>query len=322
MIAKAITVFRFLTEKDTFEVYYRRHLARRLLSQRSVSDDAERGVLAKLKIECGAAFVRDLEGMMKDVKLSADTMRAYRNHLSDTSMPLDMSVQVCTSSHWPLQQPALSKSDNIVFPPVLNSGIKSFEAFYLQRHSGRKLSWRADLGSVDVKVQFKARKHDVNMSTQAMMVLSLFEDLDGQDSLTLKVSPFVWWLSGRPLMERLCVQDLQSGTGIGVVELKRVLQSLACGKFKIISKEPKGREVNDEDHFTFNDSFTTPLARFKLQQIANRVETVEEGKATRSKVEDERKMLANVCVALCTGHLCRAHIVIVLSGCDCANYER
>lgn len=192
VLEKAIIVFRFLLEKDTFEVYYRRHLARRLLQHRSVSDDAERGVLAKLKIESGAAFVRDLEGMMKDVKLSADTMSAYRDHLnnSNTPMPLDLSVQVCTSSHWPLQQPAHSRSsDSAVFPPDFVKAIKSFEAFYLQRHSGRKLSWRADLGSVDVKIQFKSKKHEVNMSTQAMMVLSLFAELGTSDSLSLQVRP-------------------------------------------------------------------------------------------------------------------------------------
>lgn len=192
VLDKAITVFRFLLEKDTFEVYYRRHLARRLLQHRSVSDDAERGVLAKLKIESGAAFVRDLEGMMKDVKLSADTMSAYREHLnqSNTPMPLDLSVQVCTSSHWPLQLPASSNSDAAVFPADFVKAIKSFEAFYLQRHSGRKLSWRADLGSVDVKVQFKSRKHEVNMSTQAMMVLSLFSDLSPSDALSVQVRIF------------------------------------------------------------------------------------------------------------------------------------
>lgn len=89
---------------------------------------------------------------------------------------------------------------------------------------------------------------------------------------------------------------MQTGTGLALPELKRVLQSLACGKFKILTKEPKSRDVNDNDRFYFNDSFSTPLARFKIQQIANRVESTEEGKATRSKVEDERKMLANVSI--------------------------
>jgi len=43
-------VFRFLEDRDVFERYYKQHLAKRLLSHRSVSDDAERAMIAKLKV--------------------------------------------------------------------------------------------------------------------------------------------------------------------------------------------------------------------------------------------------------------------------------
>ena len=39
---KVMMLFRYLQEKDVFEKYYRQHLAERLLSGRTVSDDAER----------------------------------------------------------------------------------------------------------------------------------------------------------------------------------------------------------------------------------------------------------------------------------------
>jgi cullin 3 len=84
VLEKAITIFRFLSNKDLFETYYRRHLARRLLQQRSLSDDAERGLLAKLKVESGASFVRDAEGMIKDMKLSSEATTAYKEHLRKT----------------------------------------------------------------------------------------------------------------------------------------------------------------------------------------------------------------------------------------------
>ena len=259
--------------------------------QRSVSDDAERGVLAKLKVECGASFVRDLEGMIKDVKLSADLMIDYKKHISSANavrflywkgvqlvkrkqhLPIEVAVHVCTSSHWPIQQPN-SKNEVVIFPEAFTKSIKSFESFYMARHSGRKLSWRGDLGSVDVKVQFNVRKHELNITTQCMLVLSLFESLD--DS------------------ELLSYQDIATSTALGDAELRRSLQSLACGKFRILVKEPKGREVNPTDKFHFNSAFTSPMARIKIQQVANRVETVDEGKDTRIKIEDERKLLSQV----------------------------
>jgi cullin 3 len=86
VLEKTITVFRYITEKDLFERYYKGHLAKRLLSGRSVSDDAERGMLARLKVECGYQFTQKLEGMFHDMKLSADTMDVYRNHLAKTTV--------------------------------------------------------------------------------------------------------------------------------------------------------------------------------------------------------------------------------------------
>lgn len=77
VLDKTITVFRFVTDKDVFEKYYKGHLAKRLLAGRSVSDDAEKGMLAKLKVECGFQFTQKLEGMFHDMKISNDTMVAY-----------------------------------------------------------------------------------------------------------------------------------------------------------------------------------------------------------------------------------------------------
>lgn len=82
VLDKTITVFRYVTEKDVFERYYKGHLAKRLLLGKSVSDDAERGMLAKLKVESGHQFTQKLEGMFTDMKVSADTMAAYRTYLS------------------------------------------------------------------------------------------------------------------------------------------------------------------------------------------------------------------------------------------------
>ena len=83
---KTITVFRYLTDKDVFERYYKGHLAKRLLLGRSVSHDAERQMLGKLKVECGHQFTQKLEGMFNDMKLSAETMDGYRVHLEGTTV--------------------------------------------------------------------------------------------------------------------------------------------------------------------------------------------------------------------------------------------
>ena len=45
------------------------------------------------------------------------------------------------------------------------------------------------------------------------------------------------------------------GTAIEDKELKVTLQSLACGKVRVLRKEPKGRDVEDGDVFFFESTF-------------------------------------------------------------------
>lgn len=89
---KTITIFRFITEKDVFERYYKGHLAKRLLLGRSVSDDAERGMLAKLKVESGVQFTQKMEGMFNDMKISAETTKDYHDYLSKTTVRKSQSI--------------------------------------------------------------------------------------------------------------------------------------------------------------------------------------------------------------------------------------
>lgn len=86
VLNKTIALFRFLIEKDHFEKYYNSHLAKRLISSRSVSDDAERNMLAKFKVEAGAAFTKSAEGMMKDIKTSEDALAEYKRYQDRTGV--------------------------------------------------------------------------------------------------------------------------------------------------------------------------------------------------------------------------------------------
>lgn len=92
ILDKTITIFRFISEKDVFERYYKGHLAKRLLHSRSVSDDAEHNMLTKLKIESGVQFTQKMEGMFNDIKISADTTKAYLDHVSKTTVWLPPST--------------------------------------------------------------------------------------------------------------------------------------------------------------------------------------------------------------------------------------
>ncbi|KAJ7475820.1 Cullin-domain-containing protein [Mycena latifolia] len=272
VLDKTITVFRYITEKDVFERYYKGHLAKRLLLGRSVSDDAERGMLAKLKVECGYQFTQKLEGMFHDMKISEDTMKAYRTHLSQTAPAIDISVIVMTSTFWPMAHPTSS----CTLPLDMIKASKSFEQFYLSRHSGRRLTWQPSLGNADVRVTFKTKKHDLNVATFALVILLLFEDLGTDEFMTY--------------------DEIKQATSIADNELQRHLQSLACAKFKILKKHPPGREVDPTDSFSFNADFSSSLQKIKISTISSKVESGEERKETKDRIDEERRHQTEACI--------------------------
>lgn len=50
-------------------------------------------------------------------------------------------------------------------------------------------------------------------------------------------------------------------------EAARTLQSLACGKVRVLQKHPKGRDVDPSDQFSFNDGFKDEHVKIKINQI-------------------------------------------------------
>jgi cullin 3 len=75
---RVIVLFHYLSDKDIFEDMYRNHLTKRLLNNRSVSDDTEKLMISKLKSECGQQFTSKMEGMFLDMNMSKEIMEAYK----------------------------------------------------------------------------------------------------------------------------------------------------------------------------------------------------------------------------------------------------
>ncbi|KAI8066220.1 Cullin [Gilbertella persicaria] len=266
VLDKTINLFRYLQDKDVFERYYKQHLAKRLLLNRSVSDDAERGMLSKLKRECGYQFTNKLEGMFNDMRLSAEMNGFFKEFLDSHEqhkLSMDISVTVLTSTFWPMN---LSASPKCIMPPMVLKASKAFEAYYFDRHNGRRLTWQPQMGSGDMRAYFKKSKHLLNVSTYAMIVLLLFNEHD-----------------------ELSWDEIKHQTQIADGDLKRTLQSLACAKFKILTKSSKGRDILPDDRFCFNHDFTSNMARIKIQTLASKIENEGERKQTQDKVDEERK---------------------------------
>jgi cullin 3 len=266
VLDKVMMLFRYLHEKDVFEKYYKQHLAKRLLSGKTVSDDAERSLIVKLKTECGYQFTSKLEGMFTDMKTSRDTMQGFSALLagsSEVSEGPTLAVQVLTTGSWPTQPGVCCN-----LPTEILAVCEKFRAYYLNTHTGRRLTWQTNMGTADLKATFgKSRKHELNVSTYQMCILMLFNSADC-----------------------LSYKEIEQTTDILAADLKRCLQSLACVKGKnVLRKEPMGKDIGEEDTFQFNDSFTSKFYKVKIGTVAAQKETEPEKQETRQKVEEDRK---------------------------------
>ena len=66
-LEKVVKLLAYISDKDLFAEFYRKKLARRLLQERSSSDEHERSILSRLKQQCGAQFTSKVTVIPADV---------------------------------------------------------------------------------------------------------------------------------------------------------------------------------------------------------------------------------------------------------------
>lgn len=303
ILDKTMVLFRYLLEKDVFERYYKAHLAKRLLLNKSVSDDSEKNMISKLKTECGCQFTSKLEGMFKDMSVSNTIMDEFKNHVQNRNISLhgvDLSVRILTTGFWP----TTSATPNCNIPNASRQAFDTFKGFYLGKHSGRQLTLQPQLGTAFINAVFygiksenggngsgennengnskegacsssagitlptTTRKHVLQVSTYQMCVLMLFNN-----------------------RERMTYEEIQQESDIPEKDLIRALQSLSMGKLqqRLLMRTPKTKEIEPSNEFYVNDGFVSKFHKVKIQTVAAKGETEPERKETRSKVDEDRK---------------------------------
>lgn len=263
---QALELFRFIEGKDAFEAFYKKDLARRLLMGRSASQDAERNMLTKLRSECGSNFTHNLEQMFKDQELAKDEMESYRQSSitnQKQKAPIDLSVMILSASAWPTYP-----DTRLNLPDEVATQIETFDKHYKSKHTGRVLTWKHSLAHCSIKASFPKGTKELLVSAFQAVVLMMFNK--------------------EPTAGFFTYEQISAATGLQGGDLDRTLQSLACGKARVITKHPKGREVKPTDTFTFNQAFSDPKYRVKINQIQLK-ETKEENKATHERIAQDRR---------------------------------
>ncbi|KAI7729007.1 hypothetical protein M8C21_024552 [Ambrosia artemisiifolia] len=267
VLDKVMRLFRYLKEKDIFEKHYKQHLLKRLLANTSVSEDAERSLISKLKTECGSQFTSKLQGMFIEVKSSGDTMKQFYeatgHELGDGPT---LAARVLKTESWLTQSTTTCN-----LPSEILTVADRFETYYSHSRKRRRVTWQTNMGSADIIATFgDGQKHELHVSTYQMCVLMLFNSGDG-----------------------LSYKEIEKATNISTSDLKRCLQSLACIKGKnVLRKEPMSKDIVEDDMFFFNDKFSS---EFYKVDVGTMVEfEFEEETRKRVKVDGKHEIEAAI----------------------------
>merc|ERR1711971_603688 len=130
---QVMVVFKYIEDKDVFQKFYSKMLAKRLVQHMSASDDAEASMISKLKQACGFEYTNKLQRMFQDVGVSKDLNEQFRTHLTsggNDPLDIDFQIQVLSSGSWPFQQSCVFS-----LPTELERCVHRFTGFYGGQHS-------------------------------------------------------------------------------------------------------------------------------------------------------------------------------------------
>ncbi|KAG4186947.1 hypothetical protein ERO13_A08G074300v2 [Gossypium hirsutum] len=241
-LEKVVKLLAYISDKDLFAEFYKKKLAWRLLFDRSANDDHERSILTKLKQQCGGQFTSKMEGMVADLTLARENQANFEDYLRSNSAAhpgIDLTVTVLTTGFWPSY-----KSFDLNLPAEMVKCVEVFKGFYETKTKHRKLTWIYSLGTCHINGKFDQKTIELIVSTYQAAVLLLFNASD-----------------------RLSYSEIIAQLNLTHDDLLRLLHSLSCAKYKILSKEPNTKTISHGDYFEFNSKFTDKLRRIKVWEI-------------------------------------------------------
>lgn len=262
-----------------FAEIYRNQLAKRLLNQRSASDEHEKLMITKLKQRCGSQFTSKMEGMLSDLSIGVDHEKEFKAHYdakaaettsgegsvegssssslaaggggggssscssagSSNLSSLEFSVQVLTTGYWP-SYPTFE----INLPPDMTRASKVFFDYYAEKNSKRRLQWMWGLGNATVRGTWGKKSYDLQVTTLQAVAILAFNQASGG------------------AMEAEGFESVRERLNLPEETLKRVLHSLCCGKYKVLEKDPKSSTIKPTDTFKAAPKFSCKMHKVRI----------------------------------------------------------
>ncbi|KAK5638922.1 hypothetical protein RI129_013217 [Pyrocoelia pectoralis] len=260
-LSQSIIIFKYIDDKDIFQKFYARMLAKRLIHQQTQSMDAEEAMINRLKQACGYEFTNKLHRMFTDMSLSGDLNNRFNTFLKSDNIDLGITfnIHVLQAGAWPFGQ---SNVTSFALPQQLERSVQMFESFYHKRFNGRKLTWLHHLCQAELRLGYLKKPYLITMQTFQMAILLMFETTNS-----------------------LTCGEIRDTLQLNNEQIQRYANSLVECKFLLADTE----ELNTNTSLRLNTEYSNKRTRFRITAAIQK-ETPQEVEHTMNSVEEDRKL--------------------------------
>eukprot|EP01105_Mastigella_eilhardi_P005888 TRINITY_DN1756_c0_g1_i8.p1 TRINITY_DN1756_c0_g1~~TRINITY_DN1756_c0_g1_i8.p1 ORF type:complete len:451 (+),score=119.73 TRINITY_DN1756_c0_g1_i8:841-2193(+) len=249
-------IFTYVEDKDVFQTFYGKALAKRLIHGTSASEDLEGTMIGKLKGACGFEFTSKLQRMFGDVSVSKDKAEIFRKG-DGKAVSFDFTPLVLATGAWPLQSP----TTDFLAPADLHACAALFSTFYEREFAGRRLKWLHQLSKGELRgAGYASSKvgYVFQASLYQMGVLLLFNE-----------------------HKQLSLADIQASTRLADAVLVNTIKVLM--KTKVMTRVDAGEEINKDTTVCANNNFKSKRTRVLIN-----IPVGDDTPATVKTIEEDR----------------------------------
>ena len=176
-----MSLFKNINSKLVFKIDSEKKMSDRLIKGSSLSINAEKAFISRLKQENGVTYVSKMNEMINDLDKNKTEIEGYKMTKSK-GVPNDIkfNVQIISQSAWDISN---SNMEKIEITPLLESCRKDFQEFYLKRHQQAKLIWCLSLSKLEIQFLYLKNKN-ISISTLPQYLALIY--LENKQKLSLQ----------------------------------------------------------------------------------------------------------------------------------------